>query len=70
MPKMTLNRFRVDFIIADSGSQIRVPIDQSLAAVDPLLVEEIKKRPANRAATSLVQRKSCSLPIAAAAHRL
>ena len=38
MPKMTLNRFRVDFIIADSGSQIRVPIDQSLAAVDPLRI--------------------------------
>ena len=68
MPKMALNRFVKYLVITYRGLQECVPVDKPFAAVDEALREEIEKRLTHSTRANLIERKSRSVPIAAAPH--
>src|SRR5207249_9051538 len=54
----------------DGRLQVRVPVDQALAADDQPVFEQIEERVADRSRADFIQREPRTLPVARAAHEL
>ena len=67
-PEVTLGIFVVNLVVGHGGSELRVPVDQSLASKNFAGLEQVEKRATNRARAGFVQGKPRSLPVARAAH--
>ena len=70
MPKIAFDGFGKNFVVADRRLQIRIPIHQSLSAINETLGKQIEERGANRLGAHFVQGESCPSPIARTSHAL
>ena len=70
MPEVTFDRFVAHLVVTDGRLQIGIPIDQSLAAINLRLAEEVKERVPDGAGADVIERKPGPLPVAAAAQPL
>src|SRR5687767_3969561 len=70
VPEVTLHGLLEHLVVADGRLQVGVPVHQPLAAVDLAVLEQPEERLADRSRTSLVQRKTQPLPVAATAKLL
>ena len=56
----------VDFIVGDGGLELRIPVDQALAAIDQAVAEKIKKGVADGANADGIKGEPRPGPVAAA----
>ena len=70
MPEVALDRLVKHFVIADGRLQKRVPINQSLAAIDQLFLNRSKKEVPDGSSAHIVQRETHALPITAGSQLL
>ena len=70
MPEMPLDRVVKHLVVTDRRLQERIPVHQTLAAIDASLTEQVKKGVPHGAGTDFVQREPRSAPITTAAHPL
>ena len=64
-PEVTVDLFVINFVIGHSGLQERIPVHQSLAAIDESVFEHFEECLSNGARANIVQCESDSSPVAA-----
>ena len=70
VPEMPLNRLAEHFVVADRGLQVGVPVDELLAAINEVFLEERKERVSNGFGAAFVQGEPLTAPVARRAHAL
>ena len=70
VPEMPLNGLAEHFVVADCGLQVGVPVDELLAAINEVFLEERKECVSNGFGAAFVQREALTAPVARRAHAL
>ena len=68
-PEMPLDVLVIDLVIGDGRVQVRVPVDQSLPAIDLVRLEQPEKRHADSSGADRVEREPGPLPVARTAQQ-
>src|SRR5438445_7032678 len=66
-PEAALDGFVINLVVSDGGLELRIPIDQPLAAIDQAVAEHLKECCAHRSGTDRIEREARALPITATA---
>ena len=64
-PEVTVDLFVVDFIIGNSGLQERIPVHQTLTAIDQSVFEHLEECLTHSARANIIQRESHTSPVTA-----